>query len=306
MVDTLLEARAAECFRLDDAALREEGAKPLPEWWVSPDDPAFSEMQERVMERLASRDWRVLLELLAHEGDLRAIGILEDGPDVDPEVTSSSPNDKDQRLLWHLGHEEDVVTIASQLGWEQEALSSAMDRLRELLGARERKCVEERLTPYLDLARWRTERHQVVGLEGEEWENAAAAGGRTEFRPTHPTPEKRRYRLVVDTSTGADGDQITQVSFRMSAGAKPRVSWRFTFAPEDEAQRLLEMGLDRTLMGTARLLFCEGDADFRALLDRLLHRCGTFEPDGAYSVSWRGNLLRIARYVVLVDTSPKQ
>jgi len=302
----LLDAAASEVLEIDDRTLTEALRAPLPGWWVSPSDPGFDELQDRVAERVLRRDWRVCLELLVQRGDpavLARVSALRDG--VDDADVAPAPSAADQRLLWHLGSARPLALIAAALELTPAELAELVAALRAGLGAWATQVTEERVGDRFELAAWRAARQGEEEAVEPARELLASSGGAFHLRPTQPTSLEDERCLVVEELPHPAG-VVTRLSYPYpSELPPPTVRWRFTFEPRDEELHLHGLGLDRITLGLARIA-SGTEATFALLLDQIFpHRRGEFRPDGSYRIEWLGRLPRIDRCSLRVEPSAK-
>jgi len=295
----LLDAAASEVLEIDDRTLTEALRAPLPGWWVSPSDPGFDELQDRVADRVRRRDWRVCLELLVQRGDPAALARVR----AVRAGATPAPSAADQRLLRHLGSARPLALIAAALELTPAELAELVAALRAGMGAWATQVTEERVGDRFELSAWRAARQGEEDAVEPARELLASSGGAFHLRPTQPTSLEDERCLVVEELPHRAG-VVTRLSYPCPPELPPpTVRWRFTFEPGDEELHLHGLGLDRITLGLARIASGTEPA-FALLLDQIFpHRRGEFRPDGSYRVEWLGRLPRIDRYSLRVEPS---
>ncbi|HOU91674.1 MAG TPA: hypothetical protein PLU22_11555 [Polyangiaceae bacterium] len=297
-LDRALDAMADSLGEVDTDVLLHALGLPLPDWWIPVGQPGHDATEARLLERLAAQDWRVCLELLAARGDPRALVLLAEEPGEDPEAsTGPDLDERDQDLLWHLGSTEALAVIAERLGITSERLEELMTELRRRLGSWGERLLAERLGDHVDVAQWRADCGDRAPSSERSYRLNAAKGPAFDLPPTLPT------KVAIDDAFHVEAtERSTTLSFThlVPRGGRPRVRWHFVFDPGEEAQYLRGLGLDRTLLGMARLS-SQDERAYALLLDRLLHRAGEFDPTYGYRITVPGRQPSIKEFSIAVD-----
>ncbi|GEM_PF-2695228 len=297
-LDRALDAMADSLGEIDTDVLLRALGQPLPDWWIPVGLPGHEATEDRLLERLAAQDWRVCLELLAAREDPRALVLLAEATEEDPEAgTAPELDERDQELLWHLGSTEALAAIAERLGTTRERLEEQMAELGRRLGSWAERVLVERLGAHVDVARWRADCGDQTPASERNFRLNAARGGDFELSPTLSARADVGDILHVHATEHGTTLAFTR---RAECPGMPRVRWRFTFDPGEEERCLRGLGLDRTLLGIARVHGPDERA-YTLLLDRLLHRAGQFDATVGYRTTVMGRQPHIEYFSIAVD-----